>query len=436
MELSVGRPQIHVNLFLRVQGNHLAGWRHPDSRIGEVLDLNYYVETARKVEAAKFDSIFIADGLSLIRHPWKGLSWLFEPLTLLSALAAVTDRIGLIGTASTTYSDPFTIARAFASLDHLSKGRAGWNIVTTFHTDSAANFGDRPLPEHATRYERASEFVDVVRSLWDSWEPDALVADKAAGVLVDYAKVHPINHEGRYFRVRGPLTSPRPPQGHPALVQAGASDSGRKFAGTYADAIYAPGDNLEHTLAFSRQIRDASVAAGRPRDAVCILGALCPVLAETPERAARIAEELHQLSAVDHAYISMKEWFGVDLYSVGPDEKIPHSLLPDPSEVQGLRSRYEMILRLIKEEGYTIRDIGRRFEGSSDGGFFVGTPEQLADRMSEWWKAGAVDGFNLSLPYYDEPLDLFISEVLPILRRRGQFREDYAETTLRERFAN
>lgn len=430
----MSKREIHLNLFMRLQGNHLSGWRHPSNRTSEVLDIDYYIEIARKVESAKLDSLFIADGLSIINHPWKGLSWLFEPLTLLSALAVSTSKIGLIATASTTYADPFSIARAFASLDHISKGRAAWNIVTTFHPESAANFGDRPLLEHATRYDRAAEFVDVVRKLWDSWDADALVADKSAGTLVDYEKVHAISHKGNYFDVRGPLTSPRPPQGHPLLVQAGASVSGQKFAGAYADAIYAPGDDLEQTRAFTTQIRESTERAGRARNTVAVLAALCPVLAETEHKAKAIAQELHELSSVDHVYGSMKSWFGLELSGIGPDERIPDELLPDPNEVQGLRSRYEQILRLIKEHKYTLRDIAKHLEGSNDGGYFVGTPEQLADRMSHWWATGAVDGFNLSLPYYDEPLSIFIDEVLPILRKRGQFRTEYAPGTLRDRF--
>jgi FMN-dependent oxidoreductase (nitrilotriacetate monooxygenase family) len=426
--------EIHLNLFMRLQGNHLSGWRHPKNRINEIVDIDYYIEIARKVEAAKFDSLFIADGLSVINHPWKGLSWLFEPLTLLSALAVSTKHIGLIATASTTYSDPFSVARAFASLDHISKGRAAWNIVTTFHPESAANFGDRPIPEHATRYDRAAEFVDVVRKLWDSWEADALVRNKAQGTLVDYDKVHAIDHKGPYFDVRGPLTSPRPPQGHPLLVQAGASASGQKFAGAYADAIYAPGDDFDQTLAFTKQIREATERSGRPRNAISVLAALCPVLADTEQAAKNIAQELHELSTVDHVYGSMRSWFGLELSEVGPDEAIPHELLPEPDQVQGLRSRYEQILRLIKDKNYTLRDIAKHLEGSNDGGYFVGTPEQLADRLGHWWETGAVDGFNLSLPYYDEPLDIFINEVLPILQKRGQFRTDYAAGTLRDRF--
>lgn len=426
---------IHLNLFLRLQGNHIAGWRHPDNQIERVLDPAYYIEIARAAEAAKYDSIFIADGLALIDQPWKALSWLFEPMTLLGALSSVTQRIGLIGTVSTTYSDPFTVARAFASLDHLSRGRSGWNIVTTNSAHADANFGGNGYLDHSTRYDRAAEFVDVVRGLWDSWETDALVSDRASGILADYSKIHTLDHAGKYFKVKGPLTSPRPPQGYPVLVQAGASASGQAFAGKYADAIYAPGETLEATLAFATNIRNQARKFGREPAGIKILSALCPVLAETEQKARETAAYLSELGGVDHVYTTFKTWFGVDLSSVGPDDQIASDLLPQPETVEGFRSRYEELYGLITKESYTIRKLGGRLEGSNDGGFFVGTPEQLADRMEQWWRAGAADGFNLSIPFYDEPFQIFNSEVLPILRRRGLFREDYEEATLKERYA-
>ncbi|GAA1762200.1 LLM class flavin-dependent oxidoreductase [Luedemannella helvata] len=422
-----------LNAFLMVPGHHAAAWRHPLSTPERTLDLDYYAGIARTAEAAKIDSLFLADGLSSGRRG--GARGGLEPLTLLSSLAAVTERIGLIATASTTFNDPYNLARAFASLDHLSGGRAGWNIVTSADTEAAANFS-REAVAHEARYRRAHEFLEVATGLWDSWEDDARILDKAAGRPVDGDKVHELNHVGAHFQVRGPLNAPRPPQGHPLLVQAGSSEDGKDFAAHWAEAIFTAQQTIEDARAFYADVKARVAAAGRDPDAVKILPGLSPFIGSTEAEAHAVQSELDDL-AVPTDGVPTQVWrqLGtVDLTQFPLDEPVPLHLLPDETDVQGNRSRFALIVSLARRERLTVRQLLRRLAGARGHFTFAGTPEQVADLIEDWFTHGAADGFNIMPPLYPSQFEIFLEHVVPILQRRGLFHTEYRGRTLREHY--
>jgi FMN-dependent oxidoreductase (nitrilotriacetate monooxygenase family) len=425
--------QIHLNLFIYPAGHHVAAWRYKDSAPERILDITYYQELAQRAEAAKFDGVFFADGPSLADNMRYASRFRLEPLTWLSAIAAATSKIGLIATATTTYSEPYNVARLFASLDHLSRGRAGWNIVTTGAADAAQNFGLPEHPVHADRYERAREFMDVVTRLWDSWEDDALVADVASGLYADTQKIHAINHVGPHFNVRGPLNTPRTPQGRPVYVQAGASDDGRAFAAQYAEAIFTAHQTLANAQAFYADIKARAAGLGRDPAHVVILPGISPYIGSTEEEAKRLHEALNALTRDDYSVEQLHRMIGVDLTGYDLDGPFPRALI-DASGERGVGSRFQLVLDILDRENPTIRQLSHRLAGARGHWVEVGTPEQIADRMQTWFETGAADGFNLMPPYFTGGLDVFIDEVVPILRRRGLFREEYEGSTLREHF--
>ncbi|SBT37203.1 LLM class flavin-dependent oxidoreductase [Micromonospora auratinigra] len=423
---------LHLNAFLMGVGHHEAAWRHPRTDPTRVADVRHFQELARTAERGTLDSVFLADGLAVgpaVRH---NIQAVFEPLTLLAALATVTEHVGLIATASTTYNEPFNLARAFASLDHLSGGRAGWNIVTSAQAREAWNFNLDDHPAHADRYRRAAEFVDVAVKLWDSWEDEALVLDAAAGVFADTDRVHPIDHTGDHFRVRGPLNTPRPPQGRPLLVQAGSSADGVAFAGRYAEAVFTAQQTLADAQGFYAALKRATAAAGRDPDGVKVLPGIAPVIGGTEAEARALADELSALIVPEHALAQLSGMTGLDLTGLPLDGPLPD--LPDVSAVQSHQSRYQLVVDLARRERLTIRQLITRLGGGRGHRVVAGTPEQIADQIELWFTEGAADGFNVMPPLLPSGLDAFVDHVVPLLRARGLFRHEYTGRTLREHY--
>lgn len=426
---------MHLNLFIQSRGHHEAAWRHPKSSPLPLTDIQYTVEMARKAEAGLFDSIFLADVLGL----WNDVAntpfnWL-EPITTLAALAMATERIGLIATASTTYTEPYNLARQFCSLDHISRGRIGWNIVTTWSPQAGSNFGGIGQVSHADRYERAEEYMSVVRGLWDSWADEAVLDDRATGRYADPALVRQINHKGPHYQVAGPLNLPRSPQGRPVFVQAGSSDTGRKFAARHAEAVFTAHLEKSTAKAFYTDIKRLLGEFGRDPSQVLILPGFSPIIGSTEAEARRFADELNELSdpEVGRKRLSLR-FGGHDFTHLPLDRPLTPADFPDPAANESSRSRTEVIVGFVREQKPTLRQLLAKLAGARGHFVFEGTPEQVADLMQEWIDEGVADGFNLMPPVLPEMLDVFIAEVVPILQKRGLFRTAYEGRTLREHF--
>ncbi|OCB55617.1 monooxygenase [Mycobacterium vulneris] len=422
--------QLHLNAFLMSTGHHEASWRLPESNPYAGTDVNHYAELARIAERGTFDSLFLADSPQLNGDVGRRPLGVLEPLTLLTALVAVTERIGLIATASTSYNSPYNLARRFASLDHVSGGRAGWNIVTTATVDAARNFGLDDLPDHASRYARADEFVQVAQKLWDSWQDDAVVADKAAGVWGDQSKIHPPAHRGEYFSVEGPLNIPRSPQGYPLLVQAGSSEDGKALAARYAEAVFTAQQTFEEARAFYAELKARTIAAGRDPDAIKILPGIVPVIGSTEAEAAAKDRELDEAIVPEYAHRQLASTLRIPLDQLELDRELPDNLLPEDA-IEGAKSRYTLIVELARRERLTVRRLIGRLGGGRGHRTFTGTPEQVADTIEQWFRGGVADGFNIMPPTLPSSLELFVDHVVPILRSRGLFRSEYTAATLR-----
>lgn len=422
--------QLHLNAFLMSTGHHEASWRLPESNPYAATDVNHYAELARIAERGTFDSLFLADSPQLNGDVGRRPLGVLEPLTLLTALVAVTERIGLIATASTSYNSPYNLARRFASLDHVSGGRAGWNIVTTATVDAARNFGLDDLPDHASRYARADEFVQVAQKLWDSWQDDAVVADKAAGVWGDQSKIHPPAHRGEYFSVEGPLNIPRSPQGYPLLVQAGSSEDGKALAARHAEAVFTAQQTFEEARAFYTELKARTIAAGRDPDAIKILPGIVPVIGSTEAEAAAKDRELDEAIVPEYAHRQLASTLRIPLEQLELDRELPDNLLPEDA-IEGAKSRYTLIVELARRERLTVRQLIGRLGGGRGHRTFTGTPEQVADTIEQWFRGGVADGFNIMPPTLPSSLELFVDQVVPILRSRGLFRSEYTAATLR-----
>ncbi|ART68157.1 LLM class flavin-dependent oxidoreductase [Mycobacterium dioxanotrophicus] len=410
-------------------GHHEAAWRHPRTDSRNLSSVKHFQNLAQIAERGLLDSVFFADGLAVDPRVKHNIQAIFEPITLLTAIASATEHIGLIATASTGYLHPYTLARSFASLDHISGGRAGWNIVTSAGADEAANFGFDGIPDHAGRYRRAAEFVDIATALWDSWEDDALILDEATGIFADPAKVHSIDHSGEQFTVAGPLNSPRSPQGRPLLVQAGSSETGRDFAARYAEAIFTAQRSVEEGRAFYRDVKARAVAFGRSADDVLILPGIVPFLGPTAAAARELEQEFTDLISPEYSLRQLSQMLGVDLTAHALDA--PLRPLPPIEQIQGNKSRYQLVKDLADHEALTVRQLIAKLGGGRGHRTIAGTPEQVADDLQEWFTAGAADGFNIMPPYLPGGLEDFVEQVVPILRRRGLFRTEYTATTLR-----
>lgn len=432
------KRQLHLGGFFSTPGNHLAGWRHPNAVPTADMDFRMYAHITRLVEDAKFDTIFFQDTAAVngSRALARGdmtrtrLSRIvkLEPTTLLCALAALTTHIGLIATATTTYNEPYNIARRFASIDHISNGRAGWNLVTSQIEDEAQNFGYAEHVDHALRYARATEFYEVVAGLWDSWEADALLRDKASGVYFDRDKVHFLNHVGEYFRVRGPLNVDRSPQGRPVVAQAGSSEAGRELAARTADVVFTAQTQLDEARAFYADVKGRAARYGRLPDDICIMPGITPVLGATEAEARERYEELQALLPDDLALQSMSHISGgLDLSKFPLDGPLPE--LP-PSNAA--KARQALVVRTAKEQNMTLRQIARHTAAAMGHRVLVGTAAYIADELEAWLQADAADGFNVICNHYPRPLEDFCRLVVPELQRRGVFRTEYTGTTLRD----
>ncbi|MCR8632779.1 LLM class flavin-dependent oxidoreductase [Paenibacillus radicis (ex Xue et al. 2023)] len=424
------KRQMTLHFFMNSTGFHETAWRLSKAEPERVTDLAFYKKMAQRAEQAKFHSVFLADGYDLggsVKHQALGR---LEPYTLLSALAAVTEQIGLIATVSTSYNEPYHTARYFASLDHLSGGRAGWNIVTTGIGKTHLNFSREEHFEHAERYNRALEFVQLTTKLWDSWEDDALVADKGTGVYTDTEKIHAINHKGDSFSVKGPLNIPRPPQGYPVLAQAGSSEEGKELAARTGEIVYTAQQTLKEAQAFYADVKSRLSRYGRSPDDVQIVPGFSSIVGETESEAKEKEAELHESIIPELGLKRLSDRLKVDLFSYPLDGPVPQ--LPDPETINETRSRFELMKNMIETEKLTIRQLIQRASGGNGHRTFAGTAVQVADQLEEWFLNGACDGFVIRPQQLPTGLDDFARLVIPELQRRGLFHTEYKGRTLRE----
>jgi alkanesulfonate monooxygenase len=434
--MSNTKRQLRLGAFLQANGNHMAAWRHPDAQADIGVNFNYYKQAAQIAEAAKFDMIFLADGVAVrenidniesLKRSGRPVS--FEPITLYSALSAVTRNIGFVATASTTYHEPYHVARLFASLDHLSGGRAGWNVVTSWSDAEAHNFGRDSHLDHTTRYRRAHEFVDVVTGLWDSWEDDAFIRDKESGIFFDPEKLHVLNYEGQFLKVKGPLNVARPPQGYPVIVQAGSSDDGQDLAARTSEVIFTAQQTLADAQKFYRGLKGRLARYGRSPDQLLVMPGIFPVVGRTQQEAQDKFDRLQNLIAPEVGLNMLKSVAaGADLSKYDIDKPLPKDL----GKTNGSTSRQALLLELAARENLTIRQLYLRVAGGRGHWSLVGTPQSIVDQLEEWFQNDAADGFNVLVPWLPGGLTDFVDLVLPELRRRGLFRTEYEGKTLRE----
>jgi FMN-dependent oxidoreductase (nitrilotriacetate monooxygenase family) len=423
--------QLRLGAFMRPVSIHTGAWRYPGAYPDANFNLAHLQQFARTLERGKFDAFFMADHLAVLNMPLEALKrshtvTSFDPITLLPALAMSTQHLGLIATASTTFEQPYLIARRFASLDHISGGRAGWNIVTTSNPDAALNFGLEEHLEHGERYRRAREFYDVVTGLWDSWADDAFIRDVDSGIYFDPTKLHVLNHKGPHLSVRGPLNIARPIQGWPVIVQAGASEAGRQLAAETAEVVFAASSRLADGRAFYKDVKGRMKTIGRDPDHLKILPGAFVVVGDTVEEARKKRGLLDSLVHYENAIASLSIALGHDASRFDPDAP-----LPEIPETNDSKSGRERVIALAKREGLTVRQLAQRLGGYA-GLAFVGTPQTIADEMEQWLQEEGSDGFNIMFPFLPEGLDEFVDQVVPELQRRGIFRREYEGRTLRE----
>ncbi len=422
------RP-LHLNVNLLHSGVYPSAWRLPESRPDAFIDIDHVVRVARIAERGKLDAIFLADTPAINDRiedrPFNAL----EPTVVLAAVAAATRHIGLVATASTTYNEPYNLARRFASLDLVSRGRAGWNVVTTADASAGRNFGFAGASDHGARYARAREFTDLVHALWDSWEDDAFVGDKASGRFVDTAKVHAVDHRGPHYAVAGPLTVPRSPQGRPVTFQAGGSEDGRELAAATADAVFSLAQTIEDGAAYARDLRTRAARYGRHPDELVILPGLATVIGSTEAEARRRQDDLWDLVPVEYSLARLAGTLRIDPARLDLDKPLPDPL-PLPPDAN--HTMFLGTVALARRDKLTVRQLLRALGGGVGHRIVVGTPEAIADDIEAWFRAGAADGFNLMPDVLPEGLETFVDAVVPILQRRGLFRQDYAGATLRD----
>jgi FMN-dependent oxidoreductase (nitrilotriacetate monooxygenase family) len=419
--------KMRLGAFLAGTGSNMASWRHPNAVADAAINLDYYRQLTRKAETAKLDFVFFGDGLYISEKSHPNFLNRFEPLTLLAALAMDTTKIGLAATLSTSYSEPFTVARQFASIDHISGGRAGWNIVTSPLEGSALNYSKTEHPEHDLRYRMAAEYIEVTKGLWDSWEDDAFVRDKETGQFIDPEKMHRVNHKGEFFSVQGPLTISRSKQGRPILIQAGSSEAGKDFASQVADAVFTGQANIDDAREFYQDVKGRAAKHGRRPEEILMLPGCNPIVGSTSEEAEEKYQEIANLVVIGDALNYLGRYFNdIDFTQYDLDEQFPD--LGDFAR-NGWESATDKIKKVSKEEGLTLRQMALR--STTPKGPFIGTAEHIADTMQAWFEAGAADGFMMNASVLPQGFDDFIDHVLPILKDRGLFRTEYEHDTLR-----
>lgn len=418
--------QMHLGVFVQAAGHHVSAWRLPDAEAGgENLELLQRI--AATAERGLFDLFFLADGLTTGPDAHPSTMVRLEPLSLLAALAMTTRHIGLAATSSTTYGEPFHTARVFASLDHMSGGRAAWNVVTTSYARSAANFTRGSHPDHDARYEIAAEFVDICKGLWDSWEDGAVVMDKASGAFADTSRMHVLDHAGKHFSVRGPLNVSRPPQGYPIIIQAGSSGPGQDLAAQDADVVFTAQGDLGEAQAFYRSLKGRLEQNGRGRDAIAVMPGVFPVLGRDRAEAEANYARLRDLTDLNGALALLSDRLGHDVRGFDLDAPLPDLPISDQ-----LRSRAELLTSLARRENMTVRELALHAGMARGHGVVRGTAMEVADYLQQWFEAEAADGFNIMPPWFPTQFDLFVDHVVPELQRRGLFRREYEGRTLRE----
>jgi N-acetyl-S-(2-succino)cysteine monooxygenase len=426
--------QLRLGAFFMIPGHHVAAWRYPDAEPTEVLNFSFYKKLAQTAERGKFDMIFLADGYAVSESFSQAVTQTVqvrpEPITLLSALSAVTENIGLAATVSTTYNEPFHVARKFASLDHLSGGRAAWNVVTSSNHAEALNFNADSHLLHELRYERAEEFLDVVTGLWDSWEDDAFLYDKQQAAFADRNKLHPLNHKGKWFSVKGPLNVARPVQGYPVIIQAGSSEPGKELAARTAEVIFTAWQTLEEAQRFYADVKGRLAQYGRHPDELKIMPGVFPIIGRTEEEANEKQALLRELIPQEAGVSLLSNLISFDLSPYPVDGPLPE--LPHLEQINGGKSRFKLLKDLAEREGLTIRQLYQRIAGARGHREIKGTPVQIADQLEEWFVNGAADGFNIMAPYLPGGLEDFVDLVVPELQRRGLFRTEYTGSSLRD----
>lgn len=430
--MSQAPRQLKLGAFLMATGHHVAAWRHPDVPANAGLDFKHYKHLAQVAERARFDTLFVADSVAAATGDIASRmarSDHFEPLTLLSALSAVTEHVGLISTVTTSYNEPYHVARKFASLDHLSGGRAGWNLVTSDAAAEAQNFGRDEHIGHAERYSRAREFHRVVTGLWDSWADDAFTRDKASGQYYDPAKLHVLNHSGDHFKVKGPLNVARSPQGRPVIVQAGSSETGRELAAQTAEVVFTAQTSLANAQAFYSDLKGRLAKFGRTPDSLKIMPGVFVVVGETEALARQKFEAFQALVEPEVGVALLGRMLGnFDLSGYPLNGPLPELPLTD----SGQQSRQKLLTELAGRENLSLAELGRKIAGGRGHYSLIGTPVQIADQLQEWFEQGAADGFNVLVPHLPGGLEDFADYVVPELQRRGLFRTEYEGSTLRE----
>ncbi|MGG0288560.1 LLM class flavin-dependent oxidoreductase [Peribacillus butanolivorans] len=424
------KKKVKLGVFLAGTGHHVASWRHPNANPKANMNIDYFKGLAQTAEKGLFDLLFLADSLSVAKDSHPNILTRFEPLTLLSYLASATSNIGLVSTASTTYEEPFNVARRFASLDHITSGRAGWNVVTTSLASTAANFNKSEHLEHSLRYKRATEFVEVTKKLWDSWEDDTLIIDKETGQFIDESKFHEINHQGEFFTVKGPLNVSRSPQGHPVIVQAGSSGDGQLLAAKHAEIVFTAQENKEDAISFYNELKSHLAAFNREKSSLSIMPGLFPIVGQTEKEAQEKYEALQELIIPEIGLAIMGRYFGnVDFSSIPLDTPFADISLPD--NVDSIQSKYDLIVKRATNENLTLRQTYQWVAGSRGHHIAIGTPTQIADKIEDWVNKNAADGFNIMPALLPDSLTDFVELVVPELQSKGIFRTKYESNTLR-----
>ena len=426
--MSTTKRQMHLGVFVLGTGNHSAGWRY-DGAAASNNHLPVIQDIARIAERGKFDLLFVSDGL--VMNPGDHPSFLcrFEPTTLISVLSAVTTRIGLGATVSTSYSEPYNVARIFSSIDHISNGRAAWNVVTSTQPMAALNFSRSEQMEHEHRYEVANEFVDVVKGLWDCWDDGAIVADKVTGRFIDATKVRPLNHQGRFFQVKGPINMARAPQGHPVIIQAGGSPSGLELAARTADVVFSVVQELESAKVAYADLKGRLAKHGRTPDQLSVLPGVMPIIGHTDAEAKAKLSRLQSFLSPSNALVLVSSRLGYDVSGHPLDGPVPA-----PPLGQGARTFSRVLFETARREAMTLRDLYNLTAAARGHWVLCGTPRRIADTLEQWFVEGAADGYNILPPYFPGAFDDFVDLVVPELQRRGLFRHDYEGTTLRDHF--